>query len=264
MLRKKLRHSLQARMMILVLPLVSNHASRAVNNLVRTDALMILEILTSKDIEAILALYRFLLAVELEVFCLVFSFNLNLAILTWYLNFATFFVVVLCEIFSRNDVFAKIANDQGLRASLEMFNCLVGRSSAQSIQATKWTEELLVATDLSMSQQVLVTHRLPLWTPFILTFDTGLLQNRPQFAVEGLNLKVFSTCWTGLTGHQPFSDAMLAINLLAMAAFLGFIDHSFAYGAFEILNDFAIRARSVRNSVSLFLVGYNYHFLVLF
>ena len=195
---------------------------------------------------------------------MVLSFNLNFAILAWYLNFATFFGVVLCEIFSRNDVFAKIANDQRFGASLEMFDCLVRRSSAQSIQATKWTEELLVATDLRMSQKVLVTHRLPLWTPFILTFDTGLLQNRPQFAVEGLNLKVFSTCWTGFTGHQPFSDAMLAINLLTMAAFLWLIDHSFAYRAFKILNDFTIRARSVRNSVSFFLVGYDYHFLVLF
>jgi hypothetical protein len=96
---------------VLVLSLVLDHASGAVDDLVWADALVVLEILTAKDVEAILALYGFLFAVELEVLCLVLSFDLNFAILAWYLNFATFFRVVLCQIFSRNDVFAKIAND---------------------------------------------------------------------------------------------------------------------------------------------------------
>ena len=110
-----------------------------------------------------------------------------------------------------------------------MFDCLVSRSSAQSIEATKWTEELLVAADLSMAQEVLLTHRFPYCASFILTFDTGLFQDGAQFPVKSLNLKVFSACWAGLAGHQPFGNAMLTINLFTMTAFLWLIDHSFTY-----------------------------------
>ena len=144
-----------------------------------------------------------------------------------------------------------------------MFDCLVSWSSAQSIEATKWTEELLVATDLGMAQKVLVSNRVPYWTSFILTFDTGLFQDGAQFPVKSLNFKVFSACWASLAGHQPFGDAMLAINLFTMAAFLWLIDHSFTYWTFEILNDLAIVTCSVRYCVSLFLVWDDDHLLIL-
>jgi len=249
--------------MVLVLSLVLNHAGRAVDDFVRADALVILQILTSKDVEAILTLYRFLLAVELEVLGLVLSFDLNFAILARYLNFATFFRVVLCQVLSWNNVFAKIANDQRFWTFLQMLYCLVSRSSAQSVQATKRTEELLVAADVRVGQKVLIAHWLPLWASFILTFDTCLLQNGSQFSIEALNLKVFSACWTSLTGHEPLGDTMLAINLLTMAAFLRVIDHSLTDGAFKIFHDLAVRPRCMGHSMSLFLVGYNYHFLIL-
>lgn len=98
-------------MLVFVPSLILNHAGGAADDLVWARSLVVLEVLSSKDVETVLAFYRFFFTIELKMLCLSFSFYLSFTILTWNFDFAAFFSVVFCHILSGNDIFAKITNN---------------------------------------------------------------------------------------------------------------------------------------------------------